>query len=194
VLNYTHTANFKYNYILKVVMVDYLRNQHIIDDLSPTEIDDIQKFIITPLRNRGALFHDMNQDVYFKYLNNIKIKINKYNDSGDITPVYSTIYQRMRANWEQPTNIKDNELETIIHRGVDKLIAQEKKRNTTKRKIRQKKIIEALENVTTLPTNVIRHISEYNIGKLRGERITKKNLNKSNSHKRTNNNRTRKNI
>jgi hypothetical protein len=175
-------------------MVDYLRNQHIIDDLSPTEIDDIQKFIITPLRNRGALFHDMNQDVYFKYLNNIKIKINKYNDSGDITPVYSTIYQRMRANWEQPTNIKDNELETIIHRGVDKLIAQEKKRNTTKRKIRQKKIIEALENVTTLPTNVIRHISEYNIGKLRGERITKKNLNKSNSHKRTNNNRTRKNI
>lgn len=174
-------------------MVDYLRNRHSTDHLSPTEIDDLQKFIITPLRNIGVLFYDMNQDIYFKYLNNIKIKINEYKDSGDIQPIYSTIYRRMRANWEQPTNITDKDLETIIHRGVDKLIAQEKKRITTRRKVRQKKIIEALENVTTLPTNVIEHISEYNIGRLRSELRTKKNRNESNSNKRTINNQTRKN-
>jgi hypothetical protein len=112
-------------------MVDYLRNQQIIDKLSPTELDDIQRNLITPLRNIGMLFHDMNKDIYFKYINDIKIQVNEYKDSGDIRPVYSIIYRRMRENWDQPTNITNRELETIIHRGVDNLIVQENKRNKT---------------------------------------------------------------
>lgn len=120
-------------------MVDYLRNQHIIDDITPTELDDIQKLLITPLRERGVLFKDMNKRVYFQYIKDIKIQIDEYKDSGDMGPVYHSIYRKMEVNWYQPINITNNEIETIIHRGVDNLIAQENQRNKIRCRTRQKK-------------------------------------------------------
>ncbi len=165
-------------------MVDYLRNQHLqneelADPLTPTKIDDLQRFIITPLRDRGILFHDMNKTIYLQFLNELKTGINEYKDSDDIVTIYPIVNKRLKPNYEQPRNVTNEELQTLIHRGVDNLIAQENRRNLSRRKIRQKKLITTMENLTTLPTNVIRHISEYNTGRLRGGRKSRKKNRKS---------------
>lgn len=134
--------------------------------VSPTEIDAIQKYILTPLADNGAVFRIISDDEKLPYIVGIKNKIELY--KKDIRRIYDVISQvrwLLEENWRQPENVDDDLIYDVVQEGVDNYVEYMEKLEKKRTRARAKGVYNTLLKTTPLNPNVIGIITEFNTGK-----------------------------
>lgn len=154
--------------------VDFSKKRRPEGPLTPTDVDDLQKFIINPLKDAGFSLNDWARDGYTNYLLILRHHVFNYEYTNGISKV---VFREIEDGFEETD---DGTFDDIAEKGVNDYVAALKKRDERQTKREKRKFVNtALLSTETpfkkLPPGIVSKIASFAVGKGRKSRRIKRN-------------------
>lgn len=152
--------------------VDFSKPRRPTGPLTPTDIDDVQKFILKPLQDAGFRLNKWASENYQKYLRLIRNGVFDYEyTKGNDTSVFETVLRGLDYD-------ENAEFNAIAENGVknyaNALQRRDKQKLTIQRKTLTKTLLQSTDTpFKKLPVGRVADITKYAIGGRRTRKTTR---------------------
>lgn len=140
------------------------------NDISPTDIDDLNRFFLGPIRNANVkIKHTISKDEMVSLRNAIF--------SQDMGAIKSVVYPLLLPNFQQDARVTQDVINALLRSGKDAFIDKTEERAQMLRERIYKKNVLIAKATSSLPEELSRKIASYvrpNGGKRKSRRGSKK--------------------